>query len=370
MSGDWYSEAEEAAPGRRKVMIVDDDVTNLIFAKSALSESYDVFTAPSAAKMFEILARVLPDLILLDIAMPEVDGYQALRRLKADSVAAGVPVIFLTALSNAQAEVDGLSLGAVDYINKPFDPALLRKRVELHLTMQEQKLLLERQKAELLYFNRNLMGLVEDKTSRLVELQGAILSTVADLVECRDDFTGGHVNRTKKYLRLLADALVGSGLYSDQTRAWDIELLCRSSELHDVGKISISDSILLKKGRLTPQEFEAIKLHTTFGVLIVDRIASATNEQDYLRHARIFAGTHHEKWDGTGYPAGLAGADIPLEGRLLAICDVYDALISQRPYKEPMSHEQAVGIIMEGRSTHFDPAIIDVFESVSGSFKP
>jgi putative two-component system response regulator len=365
-------------------MIVDDDLTNLIFAKSALSSDYDVYTAPSAARMFETVGcGIVPDLILLDISMPVMDGYEAIRILKSDPATSQVPVVFLTAVSTAQAEVDGLSLGAVDYISKPFEPPLLRKRVEIHLTMeaqkrlledqksllQDQKSLLEVQKRQLLDYNQNLLRMVEEKTSRVVELQGAILTTVADLVECRDDFTGGHVNRTKNFLRILAGALAGSGLYADQVIGWDLELLCRSSELHDVGKISVSDTILLKRGRLTPSEFEEIKLHTFYGVKIIDRMAQATNEGDYLRHAKIFAGTHHEKWDGTGYPAGLRGEDIPLEGRLLAICDVYDALTSRRPYKEPFNHDMAVGIILEGRGTHFDPKLTDIFSDVSGKFK-
>ncbi|MDR1313054.1 MAG: response regulator [Deltaproteobacteria bacterium] len=369
---------------RRKVMIVDDDLTNLVFAKSALSDCYDVYTAPSAGKMFDTIGRgVLPDLILLDISMPGMDGYDAIKILKAEHLTGQVPVVFLTAMSNSQAEVDGLSLGAVDFIAKPFEPALLRKRVEIHLTMedqkrllesqrnqlQNQKALLEDQKSQLLDFNRNLMRMVEEKTSRVVELQGAILTTVADLVECRDDFTGGHVNRTKKFLRVLAGSLAASGLYNDQVIGWDLELLCRSSELHDVGKISVSDTILLKRGSLTPAEFEEIKLHTYYGVKIIDRMAQATNEGDYLRHAKIFAGTHHEKWDGTGYPAELKGEDIPLEGRLLAICDVYDALTSRRPYKEPFGHDMAVGIILEGRGTHFDPRLTDVFAKVSEKFR-
>ncbi|MDR1037552.1 MAG: response regulator [Deltaproteobacteria bacterium] len=370
-----------AGPGeeetRSKVMIVDDDLTNLVFAKSALSADHDVYTAPSAARMFETIARgILPDLILLDISMPVMDGYQAIRLLKSDPSTRKVPVVFLTAFSSVQAEVDGLSLGAVDYIAKPFEPPLLRKRVELHLTMEAQKRLLEAQKSllqdqkrQLEEFNSNLMRMVDEKTSRVVELQGAILTTVADLVECRDDFTGGHVNRTKNFLRILAGALSGTGLYRDEVIGWDLELLCRSSELHDVGKISVSDRILLKRGRLTPAEFEEIKLHTCYGVRIIDRMAQATNEGDYLRHAKIFAGTHHEKWDGTGYPDGLRGESIPLEGRLLAICDVYDALTSRRPYKEPLSHDTAVGIIMEGRGSHFDPCLADIFNEVSAKFR-
>ncbi|MDR3154395.1 MAG: response regulator [Deltaproteobacteria bacterium] len=362
------TENDAGTEPRRKVMIVDDDVTNLLFAKSALSDSYDVYTAPSAAKMFSLLEVVPPDLILLDISMPETDGYEAIRLLKADGRYAGIPVIFLTAMNNPQAEVNGLSVGAVDYISKPFEPELLRKRVEIHITMEEQRLMLERQKKELQQFNSNLMRMVEEKTSRVMELQGAILSTLADLVECRDDFTGGHINRTKEFLRVLAGALMRAGLYPELVAGWDLELLCRSSELHDVGKISIPDAILLKKGRLTPEEFEEIKLHTSYGVQIIDRMAQATHEAGYLRFARIFAGSHHEKWDGTGYPAGLKGSEIPLEGRVLAVCDVYDALTSKRPYKEALSHGTAVSIILEGRGTHFDPLITDVFGSVSREF--
>jgi putative two-component system response regulator len=355
---------------RRKIMIVDDDATNLVFAKSALSDIHDVYTAPSAEKMFGVIGRgVRPELILLDISMPGTDGYETLRLLKADAGTREIPVIFLTALNSSQAEVDGLSLGAVDYIGKPFDPALLRKRIEIHLTMEDQRRLLEKQKLELLEFNRNLLRMVEEKTWRVVELQGAILSTVADLVECRDDFTGGHVNRTKRFLRILADSLAASGIYSEQLAGWNLELLCRSSELHDVGKISIPDSILQKRGKLTSEEFEEIKLHTVYGVRIIERMAKATNEGDYLRHAKVFAATHHEKWDGSGYPDGLSGEDIPLEGRLLAICDVYDALTSRRPYKPPISHELAVGIILEGRGTHFDPALSDVFAEVHPKFR-
>ncbi|MDR1167007.1 MAG: response regulator [Deltaproteobacteria bacterium] len=360
---------KSARAPKKKILVVDDNVTNLMFAKTVLSAQYDVFTAPSAAKMFLLLKAAPISLILLDISMPEMSGIEAIKILKKDPEFRRVPVIFLTALVNPDSEVDGLSLGAVDYIAKPIEPKLLLKRVEIHLTMEEQRVVLERQKKDLENFNLNLRELVEEKTHRVLELQKAILSTVAGLVESRDDITGGHVERTCKWLERLVEGLLESGEYRDLLENWDLPLLVRSSELHDVGKISISDSILLKKGLLTSDEFELIKWHTTFGVRIIDRIASGTSEKEYLAHARIFAGTHHEKWDGTGYPEGLRGKEIPLQGRLLAIADVYDALTSDRPYKKAFSHQAAVGIILEGRGKHFDPFLVDIFEKVSPRFE-
>jgi putative two-component system response regulator len=254
-------------------------------------------------------------------------------------------------------------------------PPLLRKRVELHLTVEEQKRALKAQKqeleatqAELENFNDNLKAMVEEKTKKVLELQSAILKTVADLVESRDDITGGHVERTQRWLKVLIGGLQELGLYREQTQDWDIELMLQSSQLHDVGKIAIADSILNKPGRLTPEEFEEIKKHSAIGIQIIERIEANTSESDFLKYAKIFAGTHQEKWDGTGYPMGLAGEDIPLQGRLLAIADVYDALISDRPYKKAFTHEEAVRIILEGKGTHFDPVLVDVFEQVADQF--
>jgi putative two-component system response regulator len=361
---------------RTMIVIVDDNIANLKIAKNTLAEIYDVFTVPSAAKMFDLLERNQPALILLDIDMPEMDGYEAIRILKGNAATRDIPIIFLTAKSDSESELEGLSLGAIDYISKPFVPPLLRKRIELHLTVESQKRLLEKQthtledqRKQLFDFNENLQRMVEEKTGKVLELQDALLKTVADLVESRDDITGGHVERTRLGLSVLVSALDDLGLYRDQMEGWDIPLLLQSSQLHDVGKISISDQILNKPGRLTPEEFEEMKKHTAFGVKIIEKMESATAESDFLRYAKVFAGTHHEKWDGTGYPCGIAGEDIPLQGRLMAIADVYDALISDRPYKKAFSHEQAVNIMLEGRGTHFDPVLTDVFEQVACQFQ-
>jgi putative two-component system response regulator len=361
---------------RTKVMVVDDNIANLKIAKNTLSDAFDVFTVPSAAKMFDLLERNQPSMILLDIDMPEMDGYTAIKVLKENPATREIPVIFLTAMSDPKSELEGLTLGAIDYIAKPFLPSLMLKRVEVHLMVENQKhkleeqaRILEEQRRCLLDFNENLQRMVEEKTGKVLELQDALLKTVADLVESRDDITGGHVARTKHGLSVLVSALEDLGLYREQMEDWDMSLLLQSSLLHDVGKISISDRILNKPGKLTPEEFEEMKKHAAFGVKIIEKMEAGTTESDFLKYARIFAGTHHEKWDGSGYPNGLSGEDIPLQGRLMAIVDVYDALISERPYKKAFSHEQAVRIILAGRGTHFDPVLTDVFEQVADQFQ-
>ncbi|MDR3183544.1 MAG: response regulator [Planctomycetaceae bacterium] len=361
---------------RAMVAIVDDNIANLKIAKSALTDTYNVFTLPSAAKLFDFLERNTPALILLDIDMPEMNGYEAIKILKDRPETRDIPIIFLTGISNEDSEIEGLNLGAVDYISKPFLPPLLHKRVELHLTVQEQKQELETQtrtltgqSLELQNFNVNLRQMVDDKTEQVQKLQRAILKTVSDLVENRDDVTGGHIERTQRWLSFLISGLRERGIHTEQIDNWDTDLILQSSQLHDVGKIAIRDGILLKPGRLTPEEFDEMKKHAAYGVSIIKKIEENAPESDFLKHAEIFAGTHHEKWDGTGYPLGLAGEDIPFLGRLMAIADVYDALISDRPYKKAFSHEEAVRIILDGRGTQFDPALIDVFAHTADKFR-
>jgi len=254
-----------------------------------------------------------------------------------------------------------VTLGAVDYILKPFSPPLLRKRIEMHL-------LVESQRQELIRFSNNLMDMVEEKTKNVVDLRNAIMFTMAELVEYRDDITGKHIERIQEYLRVLLNALIESGMYPDEPESWDMDLVLQSAQLHDVGKITIKDEILLKPGRLTHEEFEKIKEHTTFGKNIIDEIKSMTTEQAFLDYARIFVGTHHEKWDGSGYPTGLKGEEIPLLGRAMAIVDVYDALVSNRPYKKALSHSEAVKIILDSSGTQFDPCMIEIFRNITDRF--
>jgi putative two-component system response regulator len=334
-----------AAYGERNViMLVDDDITNLKSGKNALIQFYDVITAPGADRMFALLEKNRPDLILLDISMPDMDGHTALKILKENPETAKIPVIFLTGKIDAESEVLGFELGAIDFIHKPFTPAVLRTRIAMHL---------------------NVDKLVAMRTAQLEKLQNGIVSVIAELVEGRDEVTGKHIENTRNYLEQLLLAMLENDCYRDEISAWNTDVVLSASQLHDVGKISISDVILNKPGKLTSDEYEAMKYHTVFGETIVDRVVEKTGESDYLTHARVFAGSHHERWDGTGYPRGLRENQIPLQGRIMAVIDVYDALVSVRPYKRAYSHSESVNIILNGAGTHFDPKIAEIFLMVT-----
>jgi putative two-component system response regulator len=354
---------------KKTIIMVDDNLTNLTIGNNALGSQYNVITLNSGARLLKTLEKIIPDLILLDIDMPEMNGYETLTILKSKPGYTHIPVIFLTAKSDTSSELEGLSLGAIDYITKPFSPPLLLKRIELHLLVESQKRELIGKQQELMTFNENLQEMVNEKTKTVVELQNTILGTMADLVESRDNVTGGHIERTQSYLRILLEALWRGDFYWDEVSKWDIELLLQSAQLHDIGKISIDDSILRKPGKLTPEEFAKIKEHAEIGKRIIERIEISTSQQAFLEHARILAWTHHEKWDGTGYPNALKGEEIPLQGRLMAIADVYDALISDRPYKKAFPHDLAVEIIKNDSGTHFDPALVELFLSVADEFE-
>jgi putative two-component system response regulator len=347
---------------RKLIIIVDDDITNLVVAKNNLSERYDVFTVPSGEKLFALLEKVLPDLILLDVNMPVMNGYEVIKMLKESEQLAHIPVIFLTGKTDGTSELEGLSLGAIDYIAKPFSPPLLFKRIEAHLQAEEQK-------QELQQMNNDLLAHVVNKTRSVMELQNALLHTMAELVECRDDITGGHIARTQAFLSVMLNAMAKKGLYNEEISKWDKNLVLQSAQLHDVGKIAIKDVILLKPGKLTVEEFDEVKAHTVFGEKIIDKIKKDTSEWEFLEYAKVFVATHHEKWDGSGYPKGLKGEDIPLLGRIMAVVDVYDALISERPYKKSFSHNEAAEIIKNSSGSHFDPALAELFLEYEKEFE-
>jgi len=350
-----------AAP-RQIIVMVDDNVTTLNIARNILREHYETYALPSGAVLFNLLEKVTPDLILLDIEMPGISGYEAIKRLKADERLSEIPVIFVTSRYDEGSELEGLSLGAIDYITKPISPVLLLRRIKNHL-------LIATQDKELKSFNTNLMQKVDQKAKQIIQMQFAILNVVAELVEFRDRKTGGHIARTQQYLDLLVKRMLKDGVYLDEISSWDLTFLIPSAQLHDVGKIAISDTILNKPAKLTAEEFDIMKTHVVRGMDAIERIEHETHADSFLYHAKRFAGYHHEKWDGTGYPYGLAGEDIPLQGRLMAIADVYDALISSRPYKEEMPLDIAKSIILDGEGKHFDPAIIGVFRNVVDGFE-
>ena len=351
------------------VILVDDNLANLRTGINVLSEKYTVATAPSAEKLFNLLEKEKPALILLDIDMPVMNGYEAIRKLKSKNDTKNIPVIFLTGKTGHDDELEGLTLGAIDYIGKPFQPPLLLKRIETHILMESQRKTLEIQAAELKNFNDNLQEMVDEKTQNVLDLQNALLKTIAELVECRDDITGGHIERTQHGIKILLDGILDKEIFKEETKGWNVNLLLQSCQLHDVGKISIADSILKKPGKLDAAEFEEMKKHTVFGERIIEEIESLAKESEFLRYAKIFAASHHERWDGAGYHRGLKGNDIPLLGRIMAIADVYDALTSVRPYKKAFSHEEAVRIITEGSGTQFDPALVEIFIQVSDQLK-
>jgi len=256
-------------------------------------------------------------------------------------------------------------MGAADYVTKPFSAPLLLKRIE-------NQLLFAASKKQLESFNASLQDMVNEKIREIVSLQNSIIGVVTDLVEFRDGATGGHINRTETYMRLMVEKMIEEGVYQEETANWNIEHLVSSSQLHDIGKLGISDAILNKNGKLTPEEFEIMKKHVEIGVQAIRKIEDNLQEKmvdsSFLRYARMIVGSHHEKWDGSGYPLGLRGKDIPLEGRLMAIADVYDALISSRSYKRPLPTDEARQIIENGSGSHFDPLLVDIFTKVADRF--
>ena len=347
--------------GQKTIFLVDDDITNLTTGADTLSPFYNIFTMNSSVRLFKILEGHAPDLILLDVLMPEMDGYETIKILKDSEKTRNIPVIFLTAQKDEESEVLGLSLGAIDYLYKPFSPPLLLKRIEIHL-------LLESQKRQLINYSNNLEVMVEAKIQTLHELKNAFISTMAEMVEFRDGSTGQHIGRTESYMEVLFDVLLSSDKYKEKVSSWDKKLVLLSAQLHDLGKIVVKDSILKKPGKLTNEEFDDIKAHVYVGEVLIERMKQKTSERAFLDQASILIAAHHEKWDGSGYPRGLEGDEIPLQGRMMAIADVYDALTSNRPYKKAFSHEEALEIITSDSGKHFDPCLVDLFLTVADKF--
>ena len=344
------------------IFLVDDNIINLNTGKAALQHKYTVITIPSGEMLLHSLKRVKPDLILLDIDMPGMSGYDTIKALKLNPDTREIPVIFLTGKNEAENELLGLSLGAVDYITKPFSQSILLKRVELHLLLQSQK-------NELREFNGNLIDMVNERINDISSLQNAIIMWAAEVIEFRDEETGHHVERVQKYLAILLREMKRTPLYSDEVSTWNIDAFLKSALLHDVGKIKIRDDVLLKNDRLSDEELANMKLHSLYGKTLIESLQNKVPNQTFLEYAKILAHRHHERWDGTGYPDQLKGEEIPLQARMMAIADVYDALISKRPYKVAFSHEEAMRNITQGRGTQFDPDLVDLFIGMSDEIK-
>ena len=346
------------------ILVVDDTPENLELMSGLLKDQYRVRVANNGERALRLAAAdPAPDLVLLDVMMPGIDGYEVCRRLKADPATAGTPVIFLTAKAEIEDERQGLSLGAVDYITKPISPPIVLARIKTHLTLKAAADRLRNQNAE-------LEAEVQRRTHIISAIQDVTVFAMASLAETRDNETGNHLRRTQHYVKRLARALQTHPRFAQVLTNENIELLFKSAPLHDIGKVGIPDHILLKPGKLTPEEFELMKRHTTLGFEALVRAEEALGERlDFLSFAKQIALSHQEKWDGSGYPQGLSGEDIPVAARLMALADVYDALISQRVYKPPFEHAEAVRIITAGRGTHFDPDMVDAFLEVQDDFR-
>ena len=346
---------------KKKIVIIDDNVINIKIAFSALREDFEVFTALSGEKVFTFLSKIIPDLIILDIEMPGMNGFEIFDLLKANPETAGIPVIFLTSCESIEYEKKSYLMGAADFIHKPYYPPFLCKRIKSFFQLNA----LEKE-------NRNFEEKLEYSQTEQANLQMRILKTIIELIERRNEISSGHVERTQKYVEVLLDVLVKNNIYGDIIASWERDLVLQSTMLYDLGKLSVQDAILLKPDKLEESEYTAVKMHPLEGVKIINEIraemAENSTEANILEYAKEFAGFHHEKWDGTGYPNGLTGYNIPLPGRLMAIADVYDALISKRVYKNPYTHKEAAEIISREKGTHFDPVLVDVFISVADKF--
>lgn len=347
-----------------RILLVDDNPDNLMVLHGLLKDEYRTSIATSGAEALALCQKeILPQLILLDVMMPEMDGYSVCEQLKASPRTADIPVIFLTARMEKEAEGKGFVVGGVDYITKPFSPPVLKARVETHLALKQARDALREQ-------NALLEERVEQRTRRISALQDAIIMAMASLAETRDNETGNHIRRTQWYVRLLAEQLSRKPAYQTLLTPARIGLLYKSAPLHDIGKVGVPDRILLKPGKLTAEEFAEMKKHTEYGRdAIIAAEQSLADEETFLSLAKEIAYGHHEKWDGSGYPSGLSGEAIPLSARLMALADVYDALISKRVYKPAFSHEKARAIILEGRGLHFDPEVVDAFLEVESEVR-
>jgi putative two-component system response regulator len=346
------------------VLVVDDSPDNLTLLNELLKDLYTVKLANSGEKALKLAqSGKLPDLILLDIMMPVMDGYEVCRQLMGNPITRHIPVIFLTAKVTVEDEKRGFDLGAVDYIAKPISPPIVMARVKNHLERKARADFL-RDKSDFLEIE------VEKRTREVSAIQDVTILAMASLAETRDSDTGNHIRRTQFYVKVLAAKLRDHPRFTTTLTDRYITMLFKSAPLHDIGKVGIPDRILLKPGRFEPHEFDIMKTHTTLGRDAIEHAEQSLGMQvEFLSMAKEIALGHQEKWDGSGYPQGLSGDAIPLSARLMAIADVYDALISRRVYKEAMSHDKAVDVITEGRARHFDPDMVDAFLALQSEFR-
>ena len=335
------------------ILIVDDVEINRMILEDMLCEDYNIEQAENG---IEALTKLLggdmckPSLVLLDIMMPEMDGLEVLQTMRANEITKKIPVILITAADPDEYEAKGLSGGAVDYIVKPFANDIVKSRIDNQM--------------ELAMYREKLEHMVNKKVNELIAAKEKMLTTMASVIEYRSLESGEHVKRTSILTGMIAEILIKNPLFRDELIDKDYNIMTKAAPLHDVGKIAVPDEILLKPGKLTPEEFIIMETHTTKGSEIIKKMQIGEEEDLYLRHCYDICRYHHERWDGKGYPDKVAGNDIPLSARIVSIVDVYDALVSQRVYKPPFSHEEAMRIISEDAGKKFDANIVaDLLEN-------
>ena len=340
------------------ILVVDDDSANLKLAQMILGKDYRIAAANSGNAAFKYLENHRPDLILLDINMPQMDGFEAIKLLKENEKYNSIPVIFLTADKSPETETHCFQAGAIDFVSKPFIPDVLLSRVRRTLELEQYHTNLERMVDE-------QAKIITARTRRISQIQEYVIMGMANLIESRDGSTGRHVKNTQTYVSLIANELQKRNLFSDVLDSEYIQNLCKAAPLHDVGKIKVADSILMKPGKLTEEEYHAMKLHTVLSRDIIVDIIGDVEEEEYVKLVQDIAMYHHERWDGTGYPEGLKGEAIPLGARIMAIADVFDALYEERCYKPPIRPiSKIMDIMREAAGTQFDPTIAEVFVSM------
>lgn len=344
------------------IIVVDDTPENLQLLSRMLSEKeYKVRPFKSGRLAIKAVENLPPDLIILDINMPEMNGYEVCEHLKSNPELRDIPIIFISALSDKFDKVKAFSLGGVDYITKPFHFEVVEARIHTHLTIRNLQIELEKH-------NKDLQELTNAQVKEISDSQIGTIHAMVKLSESRDDDTGKHIDRTRTFCRILAKYLKGFPEFSDVIDDDFIETIYQASPLHDVGKVGIEDRILLKPGRHTPEEFEIMKTHSVLGARTLNDVKKNYPNNEFINMGIKIAASHHEKWDGSGYPTGLKGEKIPLSARIMAVADVYDALRSKRIYKAAFSHEKSVNIIIEGKGSHFDPRLVDAFIELKKEF--
>jgi len=340
------------------ILIVDDIEINRIILREILQDDYRIIEASNGREALDILyvEKLIPTVVLLDIMMPDIDGFQVLSQIQQDKTTKNIPVLFITAADSDETESRGLKAGAADYVTKPFNHDVVRARVDNHINLAR--------------YRHKLEQLVAKKAAEVTRTYEQTLEVLATIIEYRNLESGAHIRRTTLLTEVLIARMLDTEKFREALMAENILSMIKASALHDIGKIGITDGILLKPGRLTEDEFDVIKTHTTIGSHIIDSISSTLPDNDmYLKYAREICNYHHERWDGNGYPEGLKGEAIPLSARIISVVDVYDALVSPRCYKGAYSHDVSLGIIMEGRGTQFDPDIVDIIPEISSAFQ-